>query len=210
MVKRRITLKIYVLAFIITVAIFLLGVYVGQLVDTRVSEDLMTELKYYNEESVSLEIMLLLGDSPSFCPLYLEESDVLEQNTIQLGEQLTYLEETKGIYDDELKKQYFLLETKAYLLAGKVNEMCKTNKTLVLYFYSKDCGECEMQGEILDEVVEESDQEIRIYSFDGESDSAVVKSLKNKYYIAEYPTLVVDGITKKGLREKDELLSILE
>ena len=207
--KRKVTLKVYILAFVITAAIFLLGVYVGQLVDSKVSVDLLTEIKEYSQESVSFEIMLLMDDSSSFCPLYIEESELLEERTIELGLELTYFENVKGVYDVELKSQYFLLETKAYLLASRIKELCAVDKDIILYFYSQDCGECKEQGMILDEIVKEREGEIRVYSFDGEIGSSVVEGFKNKYSIDAYPALIVNNQIFKGFKEKEELLNIL-
>ncbi len=209
MVKRKLTLKLYVVAFIITVAIFLLGVYVGQLADSQVSKDLSAQLKSYSEESISFQI-LLLEDSSSFCPLYLEESSLLEQRTIDIGEQLTYLEEYKGVYDEDLKKEYFLLETKAYLLATKVKELCNSEKNLILYLYSKDCEDCILQGKQLNAIALDFGDNVRIYSFDGELDSPVVESFKNKYYVTSYPTLIINGKKFTGFQEQSELLKILD
>ncbi|MDD5023440.1 MAG: hypothetical protein PHU63_04690, partial [Candidatus ainarchaeum sp.] len=64
MVERKITVKVYVLALFITIAIFLLGVFVGQIVNTEVSKQLLDEVKYYSMDSDSLNIMLLLDPSP--------------------------------------------------------------------------------------------------------------------------------------------------
>lgn len=210
MVERKITLKVYVLALIVTVAIFLLGAYVGQIVDVQVTETLMEQMEYYFEESASMQVMLLFEDSPSFCPLYMNESDNLEEITINLGEQLTYFEEVKGVNDEDLKRQYFLLETKSYLFAKKINDVCGIEKNLILYFYSSDCEKCKEQGNELTSFSHEFEGDLRIYSFDGELNSPVVEGLKNEYNITAYPSIVINGVTKKGFKDKGYLLNILK
>jgi len=193
MVTRKITVKIYVLAFIFTLAIFLLGIYVGQIVNNQASSDLLTQINHYSQSSDSSDVMFLLGNSSSsFCPLYKQESSNIEDRTIEIGNKLNYLEKVKGVYDDKLKSQYFILELKSYLLADKINSLCVRNKHLILYFYSKNCPECDIQGKELDKLVSKvGSDKIRIYSFDVSiTDSSVVNSLVDKYNISKYPAIM--------------------
>ncbi|MDD5023303.1 MAG: hypothetical protein PHU63_03990, partial [Candidatus ainarchaeum sp.] len=189
----------------------LLGVFVGQIVNTEVSKQLLDEVKYYSMDSDSLNIMLLLDPSPVFCSFYLEESEKLEGRTWKIGNELEYLEKVKGVYDYELKKEYFILETKSYLLSEKINLVCKTDKVNILYFYSQDCEDCEKQGNVLDSLSPEFPEgKIAIYSFDGELGSTIVEGLKKKYSIYNYPSIVIDEKVFRGYKEKDELLNISE
>ncbi|MFA5050241.1 MAG: thioredoxin family protein [Candidatus Micrarchaeia archaeon] len=209
MVKRKLSVKIYLVALILTIIVFMIGVYVGGIANITASEGLLEKMEDYYTKSNLFEIMLLSGESPSFCPLYLEELENLETKTIKLGEELDYLETVKGVYDENLKKNYFLLELKSYLLFEKVNSLCKTDKTIILYFYSKDCPDCILQGKELDLISEQMKGKIRIYSFDGSISSSAVESIKERYNITNYPSLVINGNKEEGLKNKNEINNII-
>src|SRR3989338_302544 len=209
---RSFSAPLYILAFIIAIVIFGIGVYVGTLFDksnlSRISSDVESTLQRLE----SAQILLFLDDSASFCPVYKTELEKLERDTELIGHRLNLLSD-KGATDIELKKQYFVLEAQGYLLSKKVNERCNVNDTLVLYFYSnKNCEKCAAQGEDLlrsrDQLSNSIDKRIKFYSFDGDLGSAVADALKQKHYVYEYPTIVVNDKVYRDYQDVDTLVKI--
>lgn len=195
--KRKMSISLYILALLITVLIFGLGVYLGTIIDKSKVSNISSEVQTISQRLSNTQLLLLLEDSSSFCPLYKDELDNLDRETEKIGLQLQFLEDAKGIVDIELKKQYFVLEAQSYLLSQKVNEKCESNDdVLLLYFYSnKNCENCKKQGEYIlsaRENIKSKNFSIKIYSFDGDLGTPIVDALKNKYSISLYPSIVIN------------------
>ncbi len=208
---RHISVPIYAAAFVITTLIFAIGVYVGGYLDSGNLDNLESEIAKISYQSLSYQLMFLMGDSDSFCPFYKEELDKLDAETEKVGLKLTYLEDIKGVSDPELKKQYFVLETNAFLLSEKVKAKCGGNYTTILYFYSnKECSGCTEQGYELIKLKQELGENVRIYSFDGELGSSLVAALMKEYGVASYPSVVIGGNrTVSGLNAAGTLKGML-
>ncbi len=204
---RQVSVPIYAAAFFISVIIFAIGVYIGTVLDKGNVNTMLSEVEKTNQLALSSQLMLLMGDSSTFCPVYLEELGKLDQETEKLGLKLAYLEDIKGVSDTGLKKQYFVLETNAFLLSEKVKETCGVNFTTVLYFYSnKNCTDCRQQGYELINLKQKLDEQIRIYSFDGDLGSSLAEALKNRYSVKTYPSIVIGGNrTLAGFRTMSEV-----
>lgn len=212
--KRRISLPLYIGAFLISLTIFLAGVFVGHLIDTSSLEGISGDLSTVSQRMTSVHLLLLTeGNSSAFCPVYASELNSIDEEVELMGHRLSYLEDEKGVYDNELKKQYFALEASSYLLSKKVRELCGDDSVLLVHFYSNiDCPECKDQGvEILRARDELSSENIRVklYSFDGELGSPVVEAFKSQYGVGSYPSIVVDGSTHPGYRDAEGIKEII-
>lgn len=203
---RKISVPIYAASLAVTLIIFAVGVYVGTILDKGNLETVQSQIEKTNQLVLSSQIMLLFGESRSFCPVYAEQLGKLDAETEQVGLKLTYLEDMKGVTDAELKKQYFALETNAFLLSEKVREKCGGNFTTILYFYSnKGCADCGQQGYELINLKQKMGWRVRIYSFDGELGSSVADALKTEYSVRNYPTIVIGNKTLFGFKTTREI-----
>lgn len=137
----------------------------------------------------------------------------LSEELDTLANRITHTENLLGSDNDEvvqLKHTYFLLEAKDYLLAKRIDKECNTQPVLVLYFYSNlgDCEECRREGFVLTKLREKYPG-LRVYSFDYDFDSPVVKTLISIFDVkAELPAIVVDGKTVHGFKKVEELEKI--
>lgn len=206
---RKMSVPIYVAAFVISVLIFAVGVYVGNTMDTVVKDSISSDLQDVYQKAQSSELLILLEDSPAFCPVYKEEADRMDDETLGLGTKIAYAEDVRGISDPELKKQYFMLEAQAYLISKKVKEQCNDGSELILYFYSnQNCASCAEQGHVLDSL-RASRNDTKVYSFDGDLGSSIVAALKNQYGVTSYPAIVVNGQAYNRFVNGEELSGIL-
>ncbi len=206
---RKMSVPIYAAAFAISVLIFAVGVYVGGAMDQVVKDSIYSDLQNVYVKAQSSELLILLEDSPAFCPVYAEEADRIDSETSGLGTKISYAEDVRGISDPELKKQYFMLEAQAYLISKKVKEQCEDGSDLILYFYSnEDCSACAEQGHVLD-TVRASRDDTKVYSFDGKLGSSIVTALKNQYGVSSYPAIVVNGQAYNRFVGAEELAGIL-
>lgn len=214
--QRKLSVHVYVGAFIISLLIFLIGIYVGYALDSTNIAGLTDEVSSVSEKVAAVQLLLLSEpNSSSFCPIYSSELDKLDQQIEKIGYKLTYLEDERNIYDDELKKKYFILEAESYLLSKKVKFLCSDNRTLLIHFYSnKNCGQiCKDQGI---SVLQARDQlagegiEVKLFSFDGELGSPIAEALETEYNITKYPTLVVNGKTYSGFQSVDKIKTTIK
>lgn len=197
--------KKYLLSFFITSAIFatalLLGNYFG--------EKKLEELKAV-ENQISIDILssetqfALLGELT--CPG--GQSPTLSDELNSLGEKLKYNEEkfgTDNVSFIQLKKQYSLLEIKDYLLIKKLKN-CKTRPTAILYFYSKECEDCDKMGYVLT-YLRNKNPTLRVYSFDYELDLPALKTLATIYGIekGKMPALIMNDELHVGYKTIEEI-----
>ena len=203
-VKRKLSVGIYLTALIITVLIFSLGVYVGSVIDENAKVKVEGELVDLEENLYLSRIMLLMEDKTgNFCPIYLEKLDTVNSERELIGDRLEYLENVRGLTDNTVKEKYYYLEFENYLLMKKMEEKCGSKNKIILFFYD-DGEESKKQGETLD-TFRKNNEEVKVFSFDGNSDSAVVRVLKKQYNIGQYPAIVFEGDNLKGMQSLGQL-----
>lgn len=213
--KRKISWNIYIGAFIISIIIFGVGVYLGAKLNISLMGNLGEEFESLNIRMHSYEILFLLDNSTMACELYKENINYFDTETYNLGATLEYMEQHQGVEDRELKKQYFELEARDYLISKKIIQQCDIDQSIILYFYSNTyCDYCKEQGFELTKVKEEininNQTNVRTYSFDGDyDDSAVVRALKKEFDIDKYPTLIINGEKYEGFRRSSEIKKYL-
>lgn len=212
--ERKVSTPLYLMAFAISVIIFLIGVYVGSVIDKSNLEAISADLSRVSQQVASVQlIMLMEGNSSSFCPVYAAELGSIDSDVERMGYQLSYLEDQKQVYDLELKKQYFVLEAESYLLSKKVRDTCGDRSVLLIHFYSNSrCSDCSQQGsEILAarDALEGSDITVKLFSFDGDLGSPVADAFKAQYAVTSYPSVVINGQTYSGYRNAQELEQLI-
>lgn len=213
--ERRLSVPIYIGAFLISLVIFIIGIYIGTIIDTSNLSSISEEVSDISEKVASVQLLLLSGgNSSSFCPVYLSELDSIDKEVERIGHKLSYLEEVRGIYDNQLKKEYFILEAESYLLSEKVKTLCGDDSVLLIYFYSnKDCERCGEQGtEILKarDLLLQERVDVKLFSFDGELGSPVAEALEMQYNVTAYPSIVINGKTYAGYHDSEKLKSIIK
>ena len=210
--RQKIETKKYVVVFVITMIVFLGALYISN----RFSEKRIAEIKAV-ESNISLDILssetqfALLKESS--CKA-IDHSTAFSEELNNLAQKLSYMEENLGDKNTDvlnLKKYYSLLQTKDYLLVGKVNEKCGIKPITIIYFYSNqgDCGNCKNEGYVLTKLREEY-PELRIYSFDYNLDLSVVKTMKSIYGIKNtLPALVIWDEPYYGFKSPEDIEKII-
>jgi hypothetical protein len=197
----------YLITFLITAAIFATAVFTSSVLNQKKVEDIRSI-----ENRVAIDILssetqfALLGETsckdigPGF----------LSKELGPLGEKLTYAENQSGFSTsdiDSLKRSYFLLEIKDYLLMKRLTEKCGIAPTFILYFYTSEgrCRECEMMGFVLTELRERY-PEVRVYSFDYDFDLEALRTLTSIYKVRPTPpALIINGEPYYGFNSIEDL-----
>lgn len=199
--------KKYLIAFGITAFIFGIAVYVSNLLGEKKLEDVRAI-----ENRVALDI---LSSETQFA--LLEETSCkdigpgfLSKELGSLGEKLTYAKEVTGFNTQDLeylKRSYFLLEIKDYLLMKRLTTKCGVKPTFILYFYSTQdrCADCEKMGYVLT-ALRDKYPDLRVYSFDYYYDLEAIKTLISIYKTKpDLPALIINRETIYGFHTVEEL-----
>ena len=157
--------RIYLLAGIITLALFVLSLYVGYTIETKSYNKLYDQLLTNSINSESYDLIKEYNDvrgtetPEETCTMFRNLLDAQSMDAASLYEEV-YKQETgiiitdKGRYDI-MRKQYLLANFKLYLSYLEYKKQCNDNETeLVLFFYTaeKECPYCITQGRVLDSI----------------------------------------------------------
>ncbi|MEK7176790.1 MAG: hypothetical protein AAB719_00615 [Patescibacteria group bacterium] len=199
--------KKYIVAFLITAVIFGTAIFVSNILNQKKLEDVRVI-----ENRVALDI---LSSETQFA--LLEEtscSDIgpgfLSKELGSLGEKLTYAENQTDLISADLeylKRSYFLLEIKDYLLMKRLTEKCGIKPTFILYFYSTEssCDDCERMGYVLT-AMRDKYPDLRVYSFDYNFDVGAINTLVSIYKIEpNLPAMIINSDPYYGFYSIEDL-----
>jgi hypothetical protein len=170
----------YILAFVITAAIFATAFYIANRFDARRVADIRATQEAVSINILSLETQFDLLGSLSCSTL--SDNPVLSEELNSLALRLSVAEQNLGQDNPEvisLKKQYSLLEIKDYLLLEEISAKCaKFKPVYIIYFYSNqgDCADCRRMGDVLT-YLRETYPGLRVYSFDYHLDLSALRTL---------------------------------
>lgn len=209
----------YILAFIITAAIFGTAFYVAARLDQQRVADIRA-----TQDAISIDILSsetqyeLLGNLD--CST-ISENPVLSAELNDLAGKLSVAEKNLGDNNDQvdqLKKQYALFEIKDYLLMRQIAGECPNFKPVyVLYFYSNagDCPDCGRAGDVLT-YLRQTYPGLRVYSFDYNLDLSALKTLESVRRVRgnQLPAFVINNRAPvygfKSLQEMEDLIPELK
>ena len=203
--------KKYLFSFLITAIIFSSAIFLSN----YFAEKKLDEIRNI-QDKIAIDI---LSSETQFS--LLEESScrdigigTLSTELSNLEEKLSYTEGQRGHNDPEvltLKRYYFLLEIKDYLLMNKISEKCKKTPLSIIYFYSTDgtCDDCEREGYVLTHL-RETYPELRVYSFDYNIDVSAVKTLISVNKLKNnLPAIIVKDKIYYGFQSVEDVEKIM-
>lgn len=122
---------------------------------------------------------------------------------------INYAEANKLTSTEELiklKKSYFLLEIKDFLLLRRITERCGTTAVPVIYIYTTDCSECIKEGYVLT-ALQEKYPRVRVYSFDYSVDLSALHALLTVYAVRgdQFPVVIIGEQVYTGFKTLEEL-----
>ena len=204
--RKKISKTRYIAAFTVSTLIFLIGLYIGSSIANSKLADIT-----YMEQELKIKIMdmelqqVLLTENP--CDM--EDFTSLTNELYNVENKISFMEKQVGPYDEKIQRlrhYYFILEIRHWLFFKRLREQCNRNITTVLYFYEKNdkCNSCERQGYILS-YLRKKHSSMRLYSFDVDSSSFAVDTIKKRYNVTSAPTIVVNNEVYKGFQKKADL-----
>lgn len=210
--NNQIDWKKYLLVFLITVGLFVTAYYLSEYFGNKK----INQLKSIQDQ-LAINILSSETEFSLFSELSCKNisSSALSDQLDEIGSKLEWGQNNLGNSEDvlSLKKYYYLLEIKDYLLTKKVSARCGTKSAYILYFYTtaENCSECEKQGIALS-ALRDKYPELRVYSFDYSIDLSAVKAILKIYKIEDtkLPALVIDDDLLTGFHNVDELEPIIK
>ena len=212
MSEQKIDWQKYLIVFCITALLFITAGYLSN----HFSNKKISQLKDI-QDKISIDILSSETQFSLLSELSCKNvsGSLLSGELDNLGRKLEWGDE--NLSDNEtllyLKKYYFLLEIKDYLLMKRISARCGTKAAFVLYFYTtlEECDACEKQGIVLS-TLRDQYPGLRVYSFDSGIDLSAVQAMVQIYKIkdAELPVLVIDDDLLTGFRGVEELSGLIE
>lgn len=216
MVTRKISTADYVIAGIITVLVFSLGISLGIIIDTaryKSTEERIRvqELDYKSLQFQSLYLSHL--EKGKSCPVLQAALKSAISDLSKSLEQIEGYEENSNLRKDDvnfLKRRYLLDNLRYWLLARETKKLCGLNIVSVLYFYIDDCKECPAQGVLLSHYKRVYGDRLLVFPIDSSiEDEPMLSILQGQFNISAYPTIIIENYKVEGRTSKEELGDLL-
>lgn len=207
---------IFITSLAITIVVFIGGLLLGWYLDTLRSGAVFSDLREneLDAESYLLEQSFWETFGSDDCPFAEARLNAISVELAELGQDLNRYEKKQLFWEEEfsyLARRYFLLEVKGYLLYQDLKQRCAVTNTVILFYYSLDDQQSEIQGYVLDKVVARSNGTVDVFSFnvDFEGDT-MIDTLERYYNVTTAPTIIINGeIKKEGYVSFEELKELL-
>ncbi len=217
---RKISWHRYFIAAVIALLIFSLGLSLGMIIDNErfkwiITQNEKQEIDYRSLQFQYLYINSVLGDDNETCAvLQIQLEDTLSDLGYSLDKLLNFQKESnlnKEEYD-LLHRRYIIDNLEYWLFAKKTKDLCNTDLVTVLYFFSgTECDICPDQGVILTYFKRKYEEKLLIFPIDVdlEEDEPIIKILKRRYKVYNYPTIIVEDSKFEGVVQKSDLAEII-
>ena len=215
-VKRKVGKKRYVIVFVFTTLIFLVGIAIGWQFSNYLMRDIAHNEEILKAQIFGLELKYDLMKQGDICEI---SSSDLWMDRVQLGNQVDVLERRLGKQDKDVlvqKEVYQLVELETLLLLERIKEGCDLDVNVILFFYTNlekdEKGSdtlSETQGAVLDNIYANYGNNVAVFAFDINTDNPALNTLRQIYDIEEAPTLVINGEAHGGYQNYPAIVEIL-
>ena len=216
----KISTRVYIIAGILTLLVFLGGVSLGWYLDYNRVSVVQSQIDNLQLDFQNLQLensfALAVGGN-STCSLYASKAVSLSAQTDKLANELNSFSNINQFQTgalNNLKKRYTLLNLEFWTQLTNLQKTCGYNATTLVYFYTaepnRQCDECVAQGLVLDSLKKQAPDRVMVFAIDYNLDLGIVKTLRAAYNITQVPSIVVDGKQViKGFADKATLENYL-
>lgn len=201
MAARPLSLKKYLLAFLLTIIIFSGGVLLGLFLENARLQDTkqITLQDKVNLRSLQLQQSYIKSGSADCSSL----NQLLENNIDELGQKMALImdyEKNAFFSQEEFNlelRDYFLTEIQFLLLSREIDQKCQKGNVKIIYFYSED--ETDTQGDILDYIKKIFGSKVLVFSLNSAfAQEPMISLLLNSYKIDLFPAVVIEERVFQG------------
>lgn len=209
--------NLYIKALLISIVIFVSGLFVGLFIERFFVSDLATRTSFIENsvQEIELEMLYFQGLDEAFSCDFLNEIVRKTNNNLDMlaGQLLGYSEKNilfTGIEIKNIKSRYTFLLVKDWLLQERIKKSCGTNTVTILYFYDTEgCDDCVIQGNILTILKNSFKERVMVFPLDVRIGVTMVDILMNRFNITSTPALVIDETVYSGITTKEQLKDII-
>ena len=214
---RKISKDKYIVAGVITLLIFGLGLTLGIILDDQ-RYNLVEEVNMEQEvRYLSLQMQYLYLNSFSSynnCPILTTAlKATVEDLSNSLGEVISYEEENKASdkRKDLVMRRYFLDNIRYWMLVKESQEKCQMEIVTILYFYSEDCPSCPSQGTILTYFKTLFGEQVLVFPINlrYQESEPMIDIITSQFEVTKYPTLVINDKKYEGVMDQEQLQQII-
>jgi hypothetical protein len=215
---REFNKKRYIIAALLTLSIFLLGLMLGLVIEGKRVQYIESMNRIEKLDYNSLQLQYAYIDQLSQeknCDAVSKTFESSVKSLIETSERLENYEQNANLNKEDLhvlKREYILAQLNYWLLAKRTKKICNRDLVSILYFYStkEECPDCERQAFILTYLKNEFKDKLLIFALDSTYvDEPMIEMLKDQYGISRYPTLIIEGHVFEDFIPKDELLKTI-
>jgi hypothetical protein len=210
--SNQIDWKKYLIVLLITAGLFVTAIYLSNYFGNQKINQLKTIQDQISIDVLSSETQFSLLSELSCKNI---SDSVFSDELSELGNKLQWSEDNLGNTSEVsyLQKYYSLLEIKDYLLTKQISTRCGVKSAFILYFYTTaaNCSLCEQESLVLSTLRTEY-PDLRVYSFDYNTDLSAVSSMLQIYHIKDtaLPALVINDNVLTGFHSTDELNTLIQ
>lgn len=207
-------------ALILTVVVFLLGVFLGFALERNRIGDIEKEFQRIDLQwsDAKLQTLYYQNLEPRFCDSAIRENLEFADRVYNEGLKIENYDGASFLTDDlELeKKKYALLKVEFWLNSILLKERCKADYINLVYFFANDPelkieSEQATQAEILKDLKEKYGKDLMLIPLPIDMDISMINIMKGTYEISKTPTILInEKIKLEGLQSFDEIESIIE
>lgn len=209
-------LSLYVSAGIISLIIFMTGVFVGILVNEiraqNIQEQSSNLLKALKDVETQLILLQFFPSMNGSCDFYSAQINLIAEELGRVERTLYEYEMTRRVDFPgfiEMKKDYNLLLIRYWVFAENMRLKCNTSSITVLYFYNKTCDVCNDQGLILTYYKDKLKERLLVFALDMDLNLTSTEMLVSNYKINVVPTLIINEMKFEGFYDKEKFGELL-
>ena len=215
MEKSRVSKETYVIAFIITTVIFLIGIFLGSTLEKGKISSLELTVNNLKARVENVELQFLFLDITKgniSCNYFIEQANMLGSEADDLAKDVTAFEGSRKIEEEvfkNMKREYTTILIRDWLTLEKIKQTCSSDYFTVIFFYSENCPQCEQQGFLLSYFKIQDPEKIMVFAVDTDLGLSIVEAIRVSYGVTDYPSLVINGTAYSGFQDRDVLENIL-
>lgn len=211
--------NVFLKAAIITAAVFIIGVYVGFVLDSMRVEDVkesITEIdNLWNDVRLMQSYIQKFSNRTDYCGFLLDENLKVGDKIYDEGLKVEEYENTNRFASDLIieKTRYALLDLQFWINSVDLKNLCDGNYSTVIYFYSQYnvTPEQNFQDRVLWDLKQECGPKIIYITFPADIGITTIEVIKNIYGIESVPSILINEETLLSspvtLREIEEYVS---
>ena len=217
-IRRSFEKRRYILAGVLTLLIFSLGIMLGFLIDAerlQYYQNIKTDQRLdYNSLQLQYAYINQLGEERN-CPALLRTFDEsvksLESARIRLE---TYNQDStiNKVDFEMLRREYIIAQLRYWLFAKQTKNLCGQDVVTILYFFSdqETCPDCDEQAFVLTYLKKRLGDKLLNFALDEQYlDEPMIEILKESFVVSSFPSLVVEGEIVEGFTNVDDLLPLI-